>query len=156
MILTRRFLLVAAAATAASAAIPIETKAAAGKIFRPRKLAWVVGTPGEYNFELIRAATPEEAIKLWMAEQCEGFAEPGEPCDCMACTHELVSYRMAAFDQIRNPSPGDWIRAGMGAHCDRCGYECDPEMGARAIADTAVCESCLTPEENAKDLEGAL
>ena len=145
--MTRRFLLAAAATTAAAAAIPVPAAAALEAATKPRKVAWLVGSPGEWNFELVRASTAEKAIKGWVASNCDSFADEGETCDCTACTWEVVSYRVAEWDGLPNPTPADWLRVGLGHVCDRCGYECDPEMGARPVGDDAVCQSCLTPAD---------
>jgi len=115
--------------------------------------AWAVGTPGEFNFQAIFAATEEEAIAGWLAEygvagECEqgGPAGVKEDCDCEACYYarELEPARMPEWDGKSEVSSGDWISVGWGAHCSRCGEECFGDDGARSVAGKAVCGDCVT------------
>ncbi|KRE00092.1 hypothetical protein ASE63_08295 [Bosea sp. Root381] len=151
--LTRRFLLAAAAVTSVAAAIPKPVAAAISGEAPARLPAWVVGTPGEYNWEIIRARTESRAIKLWTADNCQHDYEededgnPESPCECMACAWEVGASRVPEFDEITRPTPGDWMRAGLGHTCSRCGDETDPQNSGHAIGDEAVCDDCLTPEE---------
>lgn len=174
--ITRRFLLAAAAATSASAvaaklapmtAIPTVPAPPA-----PKAVAWVVGTPGEYDWETIRAATREEAIRGWLDStdwepECEIECPPGadpetwEPellreCVCGNCpVPDLEAKRVPSFDDIRRPTPGDWIRAGIGHTCSRCHEETGPDTGATDIGDECVCDDCMTPDERKADIEAA-
>lgn len=50
---------------------------------------------------------------------------------------------MPAWDSKQCVTNGDWIRAGMGTHCTRCGYETTQD-GGYAIGDDAICEDCMT------------
>lgn len=153
--LTRRFILAAAAVSAASSALPRPLVSATEVPAPAKKVAWVVGTPGEYNWEVIRAKTKVEAIRLWNADNCEHEYEvdengkPDRPCECIACAWEINASRVPEFDKIARPTPGDWLRAGIGHTCSRCGYETDPQNTGNAIGDEAVCEDCLTTAESA-------
>lgn len=147
--LTRRFILAAAAATAAASAIPpaFANPPAAAKRLKP---AWVAGTDGEFNFQVVRAPTREEAIARYIAEEM-GFTAcecaPDEDGDCDFCFHTPDVYRVEMFDSIEKPTPGDWLRADMGHSCSRCGYETFAQDGGYAVGDEAVCEGCMTLED---------
>lgn len=67
-------------------------------------------------------------------------------CDCEWCYHysSYEAYRTEAFDGKSDPTPGDWMRAGIGHVCSRCGYEAHPDSGGQGIGDEAVCEECIT------------
>lgn len=121
----------------------------------PRILSWIVGTDGDYNWRHIRAETLEKAISIWRDEEgcgsiCEAIEEGDtEPCDtCSFCINSGANgWRVAEFDAIEDPTPGDWLRAGYGYTCSRCGDETDPQNDGHAIGDEAVCDYCLTDEE---------
>jgi hypothetical protein len=150
--MTRRFLLAAAAVTTAAAAIPA-VPALAAEVAAPAAApplpAWVVGTPGEYNWEIVRASTSEKAIELWCADNCQHDYEedehgnPASPCECVACAWETRASRADQFDDIAKPTPGDWMRAGLGYTCSRCSEETDPQNTGHAVGDEAVCEGCM-------------
>lgn len=163
--LTRRFVLAAIATTAGAAAlkaapaVPAAAPVAAAPV-KPPLLAWTVGTPGEFNWEIVHAATEQEAIKEWLysnGDEVEcGYPEdedapapdPHRECVCGECYGpEVWATRQPAFDERRDVTPADWIRQGIGHVCCRCGEETSPEVGAMAIGDEAVCEDCVTREE---------
>ena len=128
--MNRRELLVGAAAVAVTAKIPAATAAAKTVNVTP---SWVVGTPGEFNWQHIVAKTAEQAERIFRAEnECEG------------CTQEVVAERKPIWDGKDNLTSGDWLRAGMGTRCSRCGYETFPEENGHAVGDEAVCEECMT------------
>jgi hypothetical protein len=140
---------VAAIAAPALPAIPIAPPAAAA--FVPPLPVWMVGTPGEFDWQAIRAMTEHEARMAWVCEkvgtdECENGAEPTPECDCEFCC-ELSGVeveRKPALDAIADITPGDWLRNGMGHICSRCGYETFDEEGGHAIGDEAVCADCMT------------
>ena len=162
--LTRRSLLLGATALAGTAALPPVALLAeslpapatsAAEATAARLPAWVVGTPGDFDGQVIRAATEEDAIAEWLDDmwiqcECGDVLDSGEvigPEDCYRCTHSVEAERSTYFDDIDKPKAGDWLRAGMGTHCSRCGYEVHVEAGGHAIGDEAVCEDCMTLED---------
>lgn len=170
--LTRRFVLAAGAVAAASAAVarippgPPTAAPAPTAPPPPPKVAWVVGTPGEYDWEVVRAPTRERALEIWLEDsgwepECEVECPPGEDpetwepetltqCVCGKCLMpDVEADRVTAFDSIRNPTPGDWIRANIGHTCSRCREEASPGDGAIAIGDDCICPHCQTREEKA-------
>lgn len=150
--MTRRFLLAAAAVTTAAAAIPAVPALAAkiaAPVAAPPLPAWVVGTPDCFNWQMIRASTAEEALREI------AISNAGEPCtgcedaNCDFC-HEIRNLevlRVPHMDAIENPTPADWIRSDCGHCCSRCGYETFPDEGAQAVGDEAVCEECMEPAD---------
>lgn len=145
--MTRRFVLAAAAASAAAAALP--AGAAAPPPASPPPLpAWIVGTDGDFNFQIVRAATRHEAI-LTLAQDETGL----RACECGETVYERRcefchfasrdAYRAEHFDTIATPSAADWLRAGFGHTCSRCDYETFEDTGW-PVAEEAVCEECMT------------
>jgi len=107
--------------------------------------AWIVGTPGEFNWQHIIAKTAEKAERIFRDENCEFECEEGSPCgECYGCTMEVIAERKPILDGIVNPTPADWLRAGSGTYCSRCSYETSPEENGHPVADEAVCEECMT------------
>ena len=151
--MTRRFLLAAAAVTAGASALPAPLAAQAAPVVAPPAPlpAWCVGTPDKFNWQVIRAATAEDAILEWRQE-ASGLSAcaclPGGEGECEFCWHsDLDAIRAPSIDTIPDPKPGDWIRAGMGAYCARCDNEAFAEGGAIALGDDAICEDCIDPED---------
>jgi hypothetical protein len=119
-----------------------------------------VGRPGEYDWQAVRAATQQDAILEYLAEYgpgptCEAIKD-GEPasddCDCCVCItgRQLDVDRIPAFDgkPLNAITSADWITAGLGAICSRCGYETSEAESGEAISDQAVCWHCVTAERN--------
>ena len=149
--LNRREILIGAGAVAAAARLPAVAEAATPAEVIP---AWAVGTPGEFNWQHVIARTAEEAKSIfraeWCVDSCEG--EIDHSCgDCDGCAEsiwdELVAERKSIWDGINDPTPADWLRAGYGTNCSRCGYETHPEEDGRPVGDEAVCEQCMTLED---------
>jgi hypothetical protein len=146
--LTRRFVVAAAAASAATAAVPAGA-AAPPPAPAPPLPAWIVGTDGDFNFQIVRAATRHDAI-LTLAQDETGL----RACSCSETLHERRcafchfasrdAYRAEHFDAIATPSAADWIRAGFGHCCSRCDIETFAEEGGHAVGEEAVCEDCMT------------
>lgn len=148
--LTRRAALALGAAAAAVTALPDIPFAEATQP-KPPLPAWVVGSPGEYNWQFVRGATEAEAKLEWVQLHCgfdkceEGNADAD--CDCEFCFNyrDLDTERLKAWDnRPGEPSSGDWIRAGLGSFCSRCGEECHPDDGSKGVNDEAVCSECMT------------
>lgn len=159
--LTRRHLLAGAAATAAVTALP--SIAAAGPT--EPLVAWAVGTPGEWDWQVVRARNDAEAILEWLAEKtgaraCEETptCDPDDP-SCDFCTarraSDVYADRRPEWDgkEVNNAL---WLNSGMGGCCDRCGDETSLDDGGRAVEDEIVCAECMRIEDWDKaDLERA-
>lgn len=151
--LSRRDLLIAGATIAASTAMPsIPTEAARAVVgpVTPPLPAWIAGSPGEFDWLHVVGLTERDARIAWACEQCgedecENGTADGGSCDCEFCGyfHGAEVIRMKAWDG-REPTPGDWLRAGLGHSCSRCGYETFLEAGGYAVGSEAVCEDCMT------------
>lgn len=51
---------------------------------------------------------------------------------------------MKRWDDLdREPTAGDWLTAGMGHTCSRCGEETSVDCGGKNVAGVAVCEDCM-------------
>ena len=149
--LSRRDLIASAAAALAVSALP----AAAEVIAAPASEvvpAWVVGTPGEFDWQHVTGRTAEEAIHNFMCETIGGTGceeediAPETGCECEWCSTigGLEAERKPAWDGIAKTTPADWLRAGLGTICCRCGYETFPEEGGHPVSDKAICEECMT------------
>ena len=136
--MNRRQLLMGAAAAAIAPSLPRLPAAAmpASPVPSPR-LAFIVGTDGEFDWIKVWARSAEEAIQAWYVER---GIEPDEDCFAPECE------RVPAWDSKNAGSlkPADWINAGLGHTCARCHGEAGPWDGARAIGDDAICSYCLT------------
>lgn len=164
--LSRRDFLGSAAAVALVVAAPPALGAA--PIATPIKTPmWAVGTPGDFNWQPIAARDRDAAIRIWakangytqgeyeciatVAEQDVSPCPTSGPCarcgceDVAAAAVDLDAERVQAWDALDGePEAGDWIDAGLGAICSRCGIECFGDDGAHAINRKAVCEECMT------------
>lgn len=150
--MTRRFLLAAAAVTATARAIPSVPALAAevAPAAPPPLPAWVVGRPDCFDWQIVRASTADEALRdialsNAFPADCTGCDE--RDCDYCGTLRNLDVLRVPHMDAIANPTPADWLRANCGHCCSRCGYETFPEEGGHAIGDEAVCEDCMSPED---------
>ena len=147
--LSRRDLLIGAAAVAAVANIPTLPAMAASAEVIP---AWVVGTPGEFDWQHIIARTEEEARRFFAAEVVGGetACEEGgaDDCDCEFCQsfNGVEAERKPMWDgkSYDGITPGDWLRSGTGHICSRCSYETFREEGGHGVGNEAVCEECMT------------
>jgi hypothetical protein len=148
--LTRRQVLVLTAAAAVTAVAPIEIAPAAP----PPVPAWAVGTPGEWNWQVIEAATEHDARLAWLSEEgvpeecAHGGPVPRSNCDCDVCEEyaQLDTTRKSQWDGKNIVAGGvEWFAAGYGANCDRCHSETTPEDG-KIVDREIVCGDCLAPE----------
>ncbi|MCO5080905.1 MAG: hypothetical protein M9955_04515 [Rhizobiaceae bacterium] len=141
--LSRRAFLLSASATALAAAMPASLNAAAPVAAgvdlstKPDMLAYAVGTPGEWDWQAIRASSPEEAFREWV------WSRWGDDEDAPVFDPDFVE-RVEQWDSLTRISPADWLDIGLGHHCERCGYETHRDAGARVVAGEVVCEECLT------------
>lgn len=135
-----------AASTPAAAAIgpatAVGTAPISGKSF-------VVGTPGEFDAANYIADTARDAFLAWADDRGVDLEELVDVDDHL-CVDEYVTHvpewdgRTA--DEIM---PADWLRAGFGYLCNRCGNESTSD-DARAIMEFVVCHDCMTPDEYAR------
>ncbi|MBA4219963.1 MAG: hypothetical protein C0458_04460 [Methylobacterium sp.] len=141
----------AATVTAGAAALPTVPTVAAPAA-APTLPAWVVGTPEQWNWRIVRAESADKAIARWLADEGygEGCEDPEPDGKCGMCEACMFGYAEASrapeFDHVAKPTPGDWIRAGLGHTCCRCNDECDASS-AYGIGDEAVCNFCITAGE---------
>ncbi|WCS27282.1 hypothetical protein LOK46_10820 [Methylobacterium sp. NMS14P] len=151
---SRRAFLASAGAVAAVAGLPAGASvpvAPIAKAVKPPLPTWIVGTPGEWDHEIIRAATREAAVLL-RCDECEGeddedFAGP-DGCECEPCLARgnYEATRVTQWDGRPEASigSGDWLDIGSEAICSRCDYETAKEMCGHNVAGKAVCEDCMT------------
>jgi hypothetical protein len=151
--LSRRDVLIGAAAVAASAALPLPVMADVLPSPLPVAMpAWIVGTPGEFDWQHVGGRTAEEAIHNFVCGTVggDGCEEGNTPdCDCEWCCTigALEAERKPMWDGKRDVTPGDWLRSGTGHICSRCSYETFPEEGGHGVGDEAVCAECMTLED---------
>lgn len=146
--MTRRFLLAAATVTGAAAALPaLPALAVEAAPAAPPLPAWVVGTPDCFDWQIVRANTADEALReIALCNSGSQLACAGcedEYCDFCSTLQRLDTMRTPHMDDIEKPTPADWLRAGLGHTCGRCGYETFAEEGAHPVGDEAVCEDCM-------------
>lgn len=136
--LSRRAFLIGTSALVVAPALPaISAAPAVTATARAITPMWAVGTPGEFDWQAIRASTPEKAFKIWV----EDHAWDAE--DEVEFDPEYVT-RVQAWDELKTVRPADWLDADMGHCCTRCGYETHRDSGARAVGEEVVCEDCFT------------
>jgi hypothetical protein len=152
--LSRRALLASAGAAAVVAGLPAGASVPVApivKAVKPPLPTWIVGTPGEWDHEIIRAATRELAVHL-RCDECEGeddedFAGP-DGCECEPCLARggYEATRVPGWDGRPKDSigSGDWLAIGNEARCERCSYETCEDSGGRNVAGKAICEHCMT------------
>ena len=144
--LSRREMLIGAAAVAVAANIPAAI--AAPSVPAEVLPAWVVGTAGEFDWQHVTGRTAEEAIHNFLCERIggDGCEEGNEPdCDCEWCSTigGLEVERKPMWDGKDDVTPGDWLRSGTGHICSRCSYETFREEGGHGVGDEAVCAECM-------------
>ncbi len=136
--LSRRAFLIGTSALVVAPALPaIAAPAPVVTAARAVSPMWAVGTPGEFDWQAIRAATPEKAFKIWMREQ------DWDADDEMEFDPSFVT-RVERWDNLKKVRPADWIEADMGHCCERCSHETHRDAGARVVAGEVVCECCYT------------
>lgn len=157
MTLTRRSFLLSSSAAALAATVPLPAmpvpKAAVGVDLAagPDLLAFVVGTPGEYDWQVVFAKSARDALleaHHWMFERMNPETkrweiDPNEPVDVDAYADHFQ--RVPQWDG-RDPagiSPADWFCIGWGYSCDRCDGPASADSGL-IIGSDVVCEDCVT------------
>lgn len=161
---TRREFLVGASAVVAAGSVGIPTGgapiAAAESTAAPTLMAYVVGTPGEHDGQAIWAANARDAFEQWahdrgsldhdgICEYCDNWERNAEgdavltrPC---SCDEKYYTTRIKAWDGLSDQhlSTGDWIDAGFGSFCERCGNETSSDDAYNREGD-AICNDCMT------------
>lgn len=119
----------------------------------PKTTIWVGGHYGEFDWKPFHAKDRLDALRQllhyhgWNEEEIgRALTLPEEQLAKELSCSEIDVARAEVMDglQVDEIKAHHWIRAGMGACCSRCSYECDAESGARAVGEEAVCEECLT------------
>lgn len=152
MDLSRRKFLIGFGGAACTALVPAQARNIIpfdGPIV-PKTTIWIGGHVGEFDWQPFVASTRAEALRKLLRYHGECNAEDIEETLALS-DRELEKMgigveRAKKMDglQIEEIKPHHWIRAGFGAECDRCGYECYDGDGGRAIGTEAVCEECIT------------
>lgn len=152
----RRELLLGAASVAVAASTPGVAPAEASV---PQRLAYFVGTPGEFDWQFFAAESEEAAKSAWMeyfgpmrCESPSGDDDHIERCWYCELMSKLDTHRHEQFDGREAVSSGDWIEAGLGTRCERCEEECC-EDNAESVNGLAVCHDCLALAEMEEDNE---
>jgi hypothetical protein len=124
-----------------------------------KRTMWAVGTDsGDFDWQDIDASSYEEAIRAYAIGngymRCERWSDGQTgPCElpCEYCGAEskqdeprscLDAQRIEAWDKLSSVRSMHWIWAGLGAHCDWCGYETFPQEGAVVYRGKVTCEDC--------------
>lgn len=138
-------------AAATMAVLPASAKLAPIEAIAPAAPtpSWIVGTPGEYDWQHIVAKTEFEARRIFVQEwKCYGehcqHSEYQEDCEFCETLHSSEVQRMEAWDGHNEVSSADWLKQGLGTLCDRCANECHRDCGAHIVGSDAVCEDCMT------------
>jgi hypothetical protein len=163
MILSRRSFLVSASALAIVPALPSMFTAApaTAATIGPATTIWVGGHAGEFDWHPFAAKTKKDALRELM--NYHGYGSPEEielmlelPEDEVASILKADDLEISRAPKMDGLQPDDikphhWIRAGLGACCDRCSYECYDGDGGRAIGTECICEECLTLSDLVND-----
>lgn len=143
----------AAAVSAAIPSIPFAAPAAAGAA-APLLPVWAVGEPGEFNWDMVRALTEDEAKAIWAEDrcgvcecECEDKQNPSGDCEFCCEVRAAEAQRYPQLDAKAEITPADWLRVGMGHICSRCSYETFREEGGHPVGNEAVCQDCMKLED---------
>ena len=154
---TRRELLKGVAAVASATLVPPLSAVVAAPVAPPAEklLAFMVGTPGEHDGAHIWARDLKEAFQIWGEQQghtagtdeCEQCYDPENPDEGCTCDPTYYAKRFPRWDNLdHEATPADWLRAGQGYLCDRCGNE-EGFGDGYVINGDAVCIDCMTLED---------
>lgn len=156
--ISRRELLKSSAAFAAVLSSPAIAAVPAARA-APLK-SYVVGVDGEWNWRVVKASDPTEAIEWWCSEQgvgstCEvtdGAAR--DDCDCEFCdmANMASAERQESWDGIKVRCGDEhWLATGLGAMCTTCENETFLDDGAEAIGGKPYCSHCAPDARMAMD-----
>jgi hypothetical protein len=151
--ISRRSALALGASAIAAATLPMPASiVSAASAAKPPTPAWAVGTPGEWDWQVIEAPNEFAARLAWASErigggcECDDGGDPKDGCDCEFC----MAFSGADVDRKpdwdgKDVSIGsrEWCESGLGAYCDRCGNEAHRDSGAHFVSDEWVCEDCM-------------
>lgn len=154
--LSRRDALRLGAAAIVATVVPPPASAVAATPASEPMVSWIVGTPGEYDWQRVWARTEESAIRKYIAEHgagatcnaAEGELAVGEECDCEHC-HILRSVeveRRPEWDNKENITDVDWLSIGWGTFCARCDGETSVDC-SYAVGGNVICDACMTFED---------
>lgn len=133
---------VAANLPAAQPALPVQP---------PPTPAWAVGSPGEWNWRHIVARTEHAARRMFACDGCRDECdhdEMVEGCEfcALATDPDLEAKRVTEWDGKGDTDAADWLNAGFGYICDRCGGEPSAD-DAQVVDGVCVCDECMTLED---------
>lgn len=147
----RAFLQSASAVIACVVVAPAVAFEAAPIIAKAAPLpAWTVGTPGESNWDIIRAPTKREAIEYWKEEQFGVVCDCDKRYDwaCEGCSTDVEADRCKGLDDMDViAGEPEWFTAGLACICARCEFETDKGNGGRVVGSEIVCEDCMTVDD---------
>jgi hypothetical protein len=151
--ITRRQALAVGIGAAVAAALPASAIAAA-PIAEATKLdlvAWAVGTPGEFDWQMVRARTYEDAIRAFACETVGGDGceeEEVGPDGCGECewcyAMGAEAERQPAWDGKDKITHADWLRVGMGTICAHCKDEVYVEDSGVIVGEKGIHQHCMT------------
>ncbi|NNU66580.1 hypothetical protein G9X67_15005 [Rhizobium sp. WYCCWR 11152] len=127
---------------------------AAVEVAKPATTIWVGGHYGEFDWHPFNGATKRDVIRQLLEYHGHGNDEEialtmtmtDEELDKELKSMEMDVERAKSMDGLQpdEVKPYHWIKAGLGASCDRCNSECYEPDGAVVISFQAVCEECIT------------
>ena len=133
----RDFIVVASGGFFAAAFLPLPALSAPNAT--RNALTWfAVGTEGEFDWKAVLAPDLRTAKIEWL--EGWGLADDIYLEDHLDRLSHTVPSNWQSMTQ--EPEPHDWIHAGMGYHCSRCGYETCADFGALVVGKEVVCEDC--------------
>lgn len=119
---------------------------------------YAVGTDsGDFDWTAIAADSHDHACRLYAYDHdiscCEmhGDGRSGPcpmPCEWCGCEDQfempdhIMSQRVSMWDKVKNIKPMHWIKAGFGAYCEWCDFECFADEGAVVFRGKATCQEC--------------
>lgn len=154
--MNRRTFLISSSAAALAAtlplpALPAPTQVGVDVASGPDLLAFTVGTPGEFDWQVVFARSAREALLKGMPEVFRRYNrethrwEMPPDAEIDVDGYEDHFERVSAWDN-RDPAsitPADWLRIGFGYSCDRCGEPACQDSGL-ILGDVIICEDCTT------------
>lgn len=128
--LSRRTMLKAGAATLIAAGLPTPSPAVVPHAL-PALPVWTVGTYGEMDWQIIAAATEQDAVREWLA--ISGNTDPDEAITVRQ--PEMDGKSQAEQERI-------WFGQGTTLYCRVCGYEASVDEDGVATAEAIYCGDC--------------
>lgn len=154
--MNRRSFLISSSAAALATALPLPALPAPVHVgvdlaTGPDLLAFTVGTPGEFDWQVVFAGSAKEALIKGMPHVFERFNRETQRWEMPPDNVIDVDGYDEHFQRVpqwdgRDPdaiTPADWLRIGFGYSCDRCGDPATTDSGL-AIGEVIICEWCTT------------